>query len=224
VNTANSGIVVSGGDSKFHIRNRLDLEFKWEALKNLEHVPTSQHDLNSPHPHQITVLYITSFFDDSKDFAMYVVGLKKISRFMLGTFLKKAYDGDFFATPCIDLHPDELFYGEVKTTAHDVVPRTETMGIRWKYLYETARAAWEKMSFDEEAFRKLEEEAESFSDADVPDDLSDTTIESPGSEPLSFDDKILFSFSNEDTDFDLKDSEASEESGKAELPQEMELS
>jgi hypothetical protein len=39
---------------------------------------------------------------------MYVVGIKKISKFMLGTFTKKAYDGDFFATPCLTSSSTEM--------------------------------------------------------------------------------------------------------------------
>lgn len=50
----------------------------------------------------------------------------------------------------------------------DVVKRSELGGVRHRYLFETARAAWSKVEFDEERFLKQQgEEADGDEDEDT---------------------------------------------------------
>jgi hypothetical protein len=50
---------------------------------------------------EITLIYITGFFTDVIDFALYVKGLKNMTSLSKGTFGAKCYDGPCFATPVV---------------------------------------------------------------------------------------------------------------------------
>ncbi|KAF2794965.1 hypothetical protein K505DRAFT_303040 [Melanomma pulvis-pyrius CBS 109.77] len=146
-------IIFSGSDPHFHLRHRLGLEFDDTPLRNpeLARDTDGQRDLTQ----NITLIYITRFFTDRVDFALYIKGIKNMTEFSKGTFSKKAYVGPCFATPVMGYECEDLFNdAKLITTRLDTVSRTETKGLRWRYYYETARRAWDMLEFDWEKFRE----------------------------------------------------------------------
>ncbi|KAF2255441.1 hypothetical protein BU26DRAFT_515156 [Trematosphaeria pertusa] len=68
---------------------------------------------------------------------------------MAGTFSGKPYDSPCFATPCTVFNAQELFNSAgLDSIQFGRVDKKETKGLRWKYLYESAVKAWEKLEFD----------------------------------------------------------------------------
>lgn len=108
----------------------------------------------------VTLVFITGFFDDHCDFAFYVRGTKNTSSFLAGTFGKKCWDGPSFATPLIVYNAREVFTGSgIHANKFEKVTRHDTKGIRWKYLYESAVAAWDALEFDWGKHRDIEARA-----------------------------------------------------------------
>jgi hypothetical protein len=89
-------------------------------LKNpsLAHDTSGQQDLTQ----EITLIYITGFFTDNIDFALYVKGLENMTALSKGTIGSKCYNGPCFATPVVRMSKEvqsalmsgaiEHFFGE----------------------------------------------------------------------------------------------------------------
>ena len=88
--------------------------------------------------------------------ASYIKGGSNMSKFLLGTFSGKPYDKPCFATPLVVFESGELFNSlGLDTFSLEKVSKTESKGIRWKYLYESGVKAWEKLSFDGDKYEKI---------------------------------------------------------------------
>ncbi|KAF2266361.1 hypothetical protein CC78DRAFT_578398 [Lojkania enalia] len=143
----------SGSDHRFDIRGKLDFEFRFKPLSNttMEDDAATQADIS----HRLALIYITDFFTNGVDFCMYVKGQANIARLMGGTFGAKPYNGPFFATP-VEMHErDEILGGNSLTSMLDRVSRTETKGMRFKYLYDTCYLAWERLDYDADKDARL---------------------------------------------------------------------
>lgn len=162
----------SGSDQESEIRIKLELEWESVPLVNnrlLEDIE-GRTDITS----RLTLVYIAGFFTDGCDFLYYVKGGVNMSRFLLGTFSGKPYDKPCFATPAIVFDVDELVNSiGVDTFKLERVSKNESKGIRWKYLYESAVKAWEKLSWDEEKLEAIRKRN---------DEYDDRTLETSGSE------------------------------------------
>lgn len=107
---------------------------------------------------QLLVVYINGFFTDDVDLALYIRGQKAMSAFLGGTFTKASYQGACFTTPVLSMTRRQIFEGSGKCDRYEKVDRKETKGLRWKYLYNSARAAWDSIQFDVERFRELQDD------------------------------------------------------------------
>jgi hypothetical protein len=88
-----------------------------------------------------------------------------MSKFLLGTFSGKPYDKPCFATPLVVFESKELFNSlGLDTFSLDKVSKTESKGIRWKYLYDSGVKAWEKLSFNEQKYEKIRERNDELDD------------------------------------------------------------
>lgn len=67
------------------------------------------------------------------------------------TFSGKAYDDPCFAAP-LRFHSFKDLIGTpgLESVQCESVGKTETKGLRWKYLYKSALNAWAKLEYDEE--------------------------------------------------------------------------
>ncbi|KAF2683463.1 hypothetical protein K458DRAFT_404999 [Lentithecium fluviatile CBS 122367] len=150
----------SGADHQSEIRIKLDEEFENTPLVNNRLVEDIEGEADLTH--RLTLVYITDFFKDGSDFLYYVKGAANMSKFLLGTFGGKPYDRPCFASPMVVYDADEIFTSMgLDMFASDRVSKTDTKGIRWKYLYASGIKAWEKLRFSEEkleAIRKRNEE------------------------------------------------------------------
>ncbi|KAF2740478.1 hypothetical protein EJ04DRAFT_211493 [Polyplosphaeria fusca] len=151
--------VWSGPDHSFEIREKLHLEFKQQPLRNvtLAGDVDGQADLSD----RITLVYITKFYHDDYDFAMYVKGGKNMAAFMGGTFAKKRYEGPYFATPVSLYSAADILRTKSAPYKHDKVGRTESLGKRFRYLYESAKLAWDRLEYDHGRDRELHRRVDS---------------------------------------------------------------
>ena len=86
----------------------------------------------------------------------FVLGGSNMSRFLLGTFSGTPYDKPCFATPLVVFDSKEIFGSSgLDTFSLEKVPKTESKGIRWKYLYESGVKAWEKLSFNGKKYETI---------------------------------------------------------------------
>ncbi|KAF2707105.1 hypothetical protein K504DRAFT_504288 [Pleomassaria siparia CBS 279.74] len=145
--------IFSGGDYKFDLRGKLDVEFEGVPLKNVNLVNdvNGQHDITQ----QMAFIYIEEFFKCGTDFAFFIKGVRNLMEFN-NVFSKKAYTGPCFATPVIAFDLEELIDSScIKANVLGLVSRDETKGIRWRYYYESAVAAYAQLEIDPAKFDRL---------------------------------------------------------------------
>jgi hypothetical protein len=88
------------------------------------------------------------------------------------TFSGKAYDSPCFATPLLFLKLSQLTNAPgASCTTFEEVKKNETLGMRWRFLYQSAVNAWDKLDFGEEKYRRIKARVD---DTDA--DLSDTDV------------------------------------------------
>ena len=96
----------------------------------------------------IICVYITNFFGDNLHFAYYVQGRANVTAFTGATLSKQRYRGACFATPMLQSGFEEVMAAAKGGAVFNKVTREETWGLRWKFFYETARAAWEQLEYE----------------------------------------------------------------------------
>lgn len=162
----------SGSDQEYRLREKLNLEWRLTPLLNPRLVDDIDGQLDMTQ--RITLVYITEFFTDGMDFIYYIRGGVNMSKFLAGTFSGKPYDAPCFATPCAVFNAQEFFSSAgLDMIMFETVPKTQTKGLRWRYLYESAVKAWEKLEFDHqklEAARKSYELYRASSEPAAPED------------------------------------------------------
>jgi hypothetical protein len=99
---------------------------------------------------RLFLIYIEGFFNDGTDFAFLVMGLKYITAFVGKTFSAVGYDGVTFATPIWSWKSSDLCAKVRGSVVSEKVGKRETKGLRWKYLFESGKKAWEKLKVDDE--------------------------------------------------------------------------
>jgi hypothetical protein len=145
--------VWTGVDDRLEIRQKLELEFKQQPLRNVTFA--NDVEAQADPTHKISVIYITNFYVDNIDFCMYVKGRKNITSLVGGTFTQDRYDGPYFGTP-VRLHDvDEVLFTRAVPFHTEKVSRRETKGKRFRYLYETAKLAWDRLEYDPERDSEL---------------------------------------------------------------------
>ncbi|KAL1595896.1 hypothetical protein SLS60_009586 [Paraconiothyrium brasiliense] len=107
---------------------------------------------------RIALVCITSFFDEGGDFLFFVKGYKNIANFLKLTFSGRAYDDPCFATPLSVWTFKKLTETPgLECLQLDLVKKTDTKGIRWKYLYKSAVNAWDKLEFDQQKYLAIKQ-------------------------------------------------------------------
>ncbi|KAF1998039.1 hypothetical protein P154DRAFT_564998 [Amniculicola lignicola CBS 123094] len=153
------GIVIwTGSDHLHELRKKIKLEHAWAAIKNtpFENDENTKRDFS----HQIYVVMLPKFFTNGESCSFYVQGVKNISKLMVGTFTKRAYEGAAFITTITTFTPNELFDITVPYQAFEIVDRKETKGIRWRYLFNSAVEIYKNIEFDKEIYNQLRDEVE----------------------------------------------------------------
>jgi hypothetical protein len=117
--------------------------------------------------------------------ASYVKGGANMSKFLVGTFGGKPYDKPCFATPLVLYEGKELFDSlGLDTFNREKVSKTESKGIRWKYLYDSGVRAWEKLRFSQQKFEKIREQNDEIDERIlVMSDTESPEVEVAASEP-----------------------------------------
>ncbi|KAF1973952.1 hypothetical protein BU23DRAFT_553627 [Bimuria novae-zelandiae CBS 107.79] len=79
-------------------------------------------------------------------------------KFLRMTFSGRAYDDPCFATPMRYFDLKQLLQTpHLECTSYDLVSKNETKGIRWKYLYQSAVNAWNKLEYDKQKDSRINE-------------------------------------------------------------------
>ncbi|KAJ4316035.1 hypothetical protein N0V94_005662 [Neodidymelliopsis sp. IMI 364377] len=134
-------------DDDRELENKLQIMSNRYPFENTRYDqdPESQHDTNPP----VYFVHISNFFDDRNNLAYYIRGTRNVERFLGGMSGMQAYDGPLLYT----ITPHQCLYilesvnlrrvSQAETTRK--VPKNEMpMGrLKWRYLYETGRLAWE---------------------------------------------------------------------------------
>lgn len=142
----------SGVDHKMRMREKI--------LAECENVPLVNPRLNESGADEVSdrviLVYISNFFSDETDFLYVISGTVNMSRFCLGTFSGSPHNRPCLATPFKGYGPDDLFdRGELRNMERQEVSKTETKGLRWKYLYESGVEAWKQLVFSPEKYAVL---------------------------------------------------------------------
>ncbi|KAF2644267.1 hypothetical protein P280DRAFT_228487 [Massarina eburnea CBS 473.64] len=169
----------SGLDEKINLRTKLEIEWENIPLVNPQFDkegadPDGYLDLSQ----RIHVVYVKSLFTDGTGFAYYIKGGVNMSRFLAGTFSGKPYDRPCFSTPVVVYTEQDIFEVEgLHTVEFDKASKTDTKGLRWKYLYESAVKAFEKLEFSREKLAeiKIMDEAMTSGTEDDSDDMDEVT-------------------------------------------------
>jgi hypothetical protein len=104
-------------------------------------------------PSNVSIVYLEDFFVNGRDFAFYVIGTTYITKFLAGMFGLQPYSGPLVATPIIFTDIDTLDHNLRRVSSIQKggeVLRTGGTGerIKWRYLFVTARCAWNKLRVD----------------------------------------------------------------------------
>jgi hypothetical protein len=72
------------------------------------------------------------------------------------TFSGRAYEEPCFATPLHATKPSSIFKTRgLDRSLYECVNKTETKGIRWRFLYGSAMKAWEQLELNEEKHQSI---------------------------------------------------------------------
>ncbi|PVH96510.1 hypothetical protein DM02DRAFT_731139 [Periconia macrospinosa] len=179
-----------GSDTEGEVRKKLEIEWDSVPLVNLMY---GEENPGSSDARQILVVYIMRFFKDGTDFVYVVRGAEEKSKFLLGTYSGKAYDRPCFAAPVTVYSLEEMIDSPGLDKNHlEETSKTETKGLKWKYLYESGVKAWEQMEFSAEklnAIQKADAEAIAYwkgnERAEEEPAASDAETQAPQSSPQS---------------------------------------
>ena len=98
------------------------------------------------------------------------------------TFSGRAYEEPCFATPLHATKPSSIFKTRgLDRSLYECVNKTETKGIRWRFLYGSAMKAWDQLELNEEKHQSIrqiveEEDSEEDSDESSDEDSSDDDL------------------------------------------------
>jgi hypothetical protein len=118
---------------------------------------TARPDFKLERGEPVAVVWIECFFTDGLDFAYYVIGRQYLLSFTMGTFNSPAYSGPIIATPIKDYDSELLPRMRTNHGAAGIVRRSHgpMARVKWKYLFETARLAWNRLLIDPDKVRSL---------------------------------------------------------------------
>jgi hypothetical protein len=128
------------------------LDDELEQLPYTNEDPADDPDSPSEDPcRNLTIVYITDFFTDGRDFAYYVLGQEDVAAFHAGMHGMQAYGGPLTATPILldEHHSLQNNRRKVDTTGSPMGPA------KWKYLYETARIGWSRLLIDPQKVERI---------------------------------------------------------------------
>ncbi|KAH7402026.1 hypothetical protein DE146DRAFT_780341 [Phaeosphaeria sp. MPI-PUGE-AT-0046c] len=127
-------------DLPYHIDERTAM-FDWVLLPN----------------ERVVVVWIENFFTDGLDFVYYIIGRKHLAAFTMATFNAPAYCGPIIATPIRHYNSELLPRGRGNYGEGGTVRRTHghMERVKWKFLFETARVAWNRLLIDPQRVKSL---------------------------------------------------------------------
>ncbi|KAJ4344732.1 uncharacterized protein N0V89_012476 [Didymosphaeria variabile] len=146
----------TGCDPKHKLFEKL--AYEWSLVPLVNH--RSKEDISGllDKSHRIALVCITGFFDEGGDFVFFVKGYKNLANFLKLTFSGRAYDDPCFATSLSVFSFQQLIDTPgLECLATHCVGKTETKGLRWRYLYKSAVNAWDKLEFDEQKYFRIRE-------------------------------------------------------------------
>lgn len=156
-------MVYSVADSDLHSYDDPNLEIIGPIDDEIDELPyhvdgrTTRPDFKLEEGEPVVVVWIEGFFTDGLDFAYYVIGRQYLASFTMGTFNSPAYSGPTIASPIKHFNSELLPRKRTRHGASGIVRRSHgpTGNVKWKYLFETARLAWNRLLIDPEKVRSL---------------------------------------------------------------------
>ncbi|KAJ4301201.1 hypothetical protein N0V90_003292 [Kalmusia sp. IMI 367209] len=148
--------VWTGCDKKKGIVDKLEVE--WSLVPFINPRLLEDVDGINDKTNRMAFVFIKGFFTDGTNFLYVVKGYKNLANFLKLTFSGKAYNDPCFATPMTVFEVRNLAKSKsADTCTFERVGKTETLGLRWKYLYESALAAWYKLEFSDRKYEIVTE-------------------------------------------------------------------
>ncbi|KAF1953992.1 hypothetical protein CC80DRAFT_134901 [Byssothecium circinans] len=147
------------------LRSKLGLEWDSIPLLNPEWEKVDSGDKDNSQ--RVILVCICPFFTDKTSFVYCIKGKANISKFYLATYSGKPYDRPCFATPLTVSDPIELCSSVQTQATYDEASKTDTKGLKWKFLWETGMRAWESLVYSPEKLAEIR--WASTEDTDFPD-------------------------------------------------------
>ncbi|USP79768.1 ubx domain-containing protein [Curvularia clavata] len=107
-------------------------------------------------PINCCIVYIRSFTNSGHDFVYCVPALEHLAKFYGGTYGARDYQGPLFAAVVVLAGAVLEKMGPINWKRYTEVPKDKVNGVRWRYLFATARRAWSMMSFTADGLSTLE--------------------------------------------------------------------
>lgn len=105
------------------------------------------------------------------------------------TFSGRAYEEPCFATPLPAIKPSIIFKTRgLDRNLFERVSKTETKGIRWRFLYGSAMKAWEQLEFNEDKYQSIRLTIDNMKEMPIEEDSEDSSDEDSSDDDLSDDD------------------------------------